>query len=179
MKLIRQAYQCTEDGDFQSAGHILESLIDVDPLDIEAWEAYMQICNTCEELDILCERALQVPDINSIDRKSLLDYYFFLRQKRESFEAYGVNHEKITFKVVDQIICSKKDEQPALGHAGKPGLKRGLSFILNGSMLVSYTVLLIAGFSLLISNNYFGYWIIAVLLTAIILGGQNKLFHPK
>lgn len=179
MKLIRQAYQCTEVGDFQSAGNILESLLDVDPLDVEAWEAYMQICNTCEELDILCERVLQVPDINSVDRKSLLDYYFFLRQKKESFETYGVNHEKITFIVVDQITCVKNDEQPVLDHVCKHSLKRGLTFILNGYMFVSYIILLIAGFSLLISNNYFGYWIIAVLLITIILEGQNKFFLFK
>lgn len=179
MKLIRQAYQCTEVGDFQSAGNILESLLDVDPLDVEAWEAYMQICNTCEELDILCERVLQVPDINSVDRKSLLDYYFFLRQKKESFETYGVNHEKITFIVVDQITCVKNDEQPMLDYVCKHSLKRGLTFILNGYMFVFYTILLIAGFSLLISNNYFGYWIIAVLLITIILEGQNKFFLFK
>ena len=84
IELIHQAYQCTQAGDFRSAGNILESLIGVDPLDVEAWEAYMQISSTCDELDILCERVLQVPDINSVDRKSLLDYYFFLRHRKES-----------------------------------------------------------------------------------------------
>lgn len=180
MELIRQAYQYTEVGDFQSASNILESLIDVDPLDVEAWEAYMQISSTCEELDILCERVLQVPEINSVDRKSLLDYHFFLRQKKESFETYGVKHEKITFKVVDQIICAKKDEQPMLSYTDTlVSFKWGLAFILNGSLFVSYTVLLIVGFSLLSSNNYFGYWIIAVLFTTITLGGRNKLIDGK
>ena len=179
MKLIRQAYQYTEIGDFQSAGNILESLIEIDPLDVEAWEAYMQICNTCDELDILCERVLQVPDINSVDRKSLLDYYFFLWKKKESFRSCRAGQEKINFKVVDQIAFAKKNEKPMLEYADKLSFKRGLTFILNGSMLVSYIILLIVSFSLLVNNNYFGYWIIAVLLITVSLGGRNKLFLSK
>jgi len=180
MQLIRQAYQCVEVGDFQSAGNILESLIDIDPLDVEAWEAYMQISDNCEELDILCERVLQVPDINSVDRKSLLDYYFYLRQKKEFLETDGIKHEKLTFKVVDQIACANKDEQPALNEADTLGcFKQRLAYILNGSIFVSYAVLMIVGFSLLSSNNFFGYWIIAVLLAAIILGGRNILLDGK
>ena len=180
MKLIQQVYECTEMGDFQSACNILESLIDVDPLYVEAWEAYMQISNTYEELDILCERVLQVPGINSADRKSLLDYYFFLRQKKESSETCGVKYEKITFKVVDQFACAKKDEQPALINEDTFGsIKRGLAFILNGGMIASYAVLMIIGLSLLVNKNYFGYWIMGVLLISMILVSRIKLLAGK
>jgi hypothetical protein len=180
MKLIRQAYQYIEVGDSQAAGNILESLVNIDPLDIEAWEAYMQICNTCEELDIICERVLQVPEINTVDRKSLLDYYYFLRQKKESFDMYGGKHERITFKIVDHITCIQKDAQPILNNVDElESFGRSIVFLLNAAMFVSYAVLMIIGFRLFSSNNNFGYWIMAVLLTEIILGGRNILFNGK
>ena len=180
MKLIRQAYLLTEVGDFQSAGNILESLIDVDPLNVEAWEAYLQISDTCEELDNLCERVLQIPGINPVDRKSVLDYYCFLRQKKESFDKYEEKHEKIILKVVDQITCGQKDRWSLSYDADTiKSFNRVIVLILNGAIFVSYAVLTIISFNLLSNNNYFGFWIIAVLLTTVILGDRNKLLNRK
>ncbi|HSG46039.1 MAG TPA: hypothetical protein VLA72_23105 [Anaerolineales bacterium] len=174
MKLVWQAYQYIEIGDFKSAGKILEIMVDDDPLDVEAWEAYLQISDTCEELDNLYKRVLQIPDINPVDRKSLLDYYYFLRRKKESFDLCGEKHEKIILKVVDQITFGEKDGYSLSNDVDtNESFKRRLVLILNGAIFVSYAVLTIISFSLLSNNNYFGYWMMAVLLTTAILGSRN------
>lgn len=152
---LYKAYVHIADGDLQSAADFLELLVSDNPLNVEAWEAYMQICTTREELDLLCERALQVSTLNQTDRESVLDYYYFLRQRL----MYGnVNVElqnSITLELVDQFTFTLQDQPDKES-------RYGLNWILEKAIIILYVVLMVLGVNLLSIKNNFGYWLLIV-----------------
>ena len=155
---LHKVYGHIEDGDLQSAIDVLEFLLSVNSADVEAWEAYMQICSSCEELDFLCERVLQVVGINRIDRESILDYYYFLRQKLTSRDLFIESQKSVTLELVDQFNLTLNDQSNDYVK-----FKYGPAWFLRKAIVVPYVVLLMIGLNLLSVRNNFGYWILMVL----------------
>jgi len=163
--LLRKAYKNIDAGNVQSAIDALEILVCVEPINVEAWEAYMQICRTCEDLDFLCERVLQISGVTEMDRESIVEYYYFLRQK---FKACNFNLEQqrtVTLELVDQFDFTITSQPLFPGTSGVfIRFKQGLTRLLGKIIVVPYLVLLLTGLSLLSTGNNFGYWVLVVFL---------------
>jgi len=174
--LLRQAYKHINSGRYPTAVDILESLVNVDPVNIEAWEAYMQISETCNELDDLCDRVLQVSEINMVDRESILDYYYFLRQRKKICKAGNELQIDVKLEVVDHFSYSLKSKfRSANDNALVSNFEQGLALFLDRAILIPYVALLVIGLSLLSKNNILGYWAFLILTAAVFLGKGNHI----
>ena len=178
--LLQKAYVYVDDGDFQAAIDIFESLVNTDPMNIEAWEAYMQMCETCEELDYLCERVLQVVEISRADRESILDYYCFLREKMRYCQITDESQKMVTLELVDQFNYTLRDRSLISKNGTiNVNLEHRLAWFLRKAILVPYIGLVALGFSLLSRGNNFGYWILMVLVISAFIGMWNIIFPVK
>jgi hypothetical protein len=174
--LLQQAYKHIDSGYHQTAVDILESLVNLDPVNIEAWEAYMQICETCDELDNLCDRVLQVSEIDLVDRESILDYYYFLRQKKKICKAGDELEIDIKLELVSHFSFPLKSKfRSAKDNELVSNFERGLLLFLNRAILVPYAALLAISFGLLSKNNILSYWAFFILLAAVFLGKWNRI----
>lgn len=173
--LLHKAYVHIEAGNIQYARAILESLINTEPINIEAWEACMQISETCEELDYLCEQMLHAPKLNPTDRESILDYYYFLRQKMRHNTVEAGARKMITYEPVNQFTFSLKDQPSAYSKEviGNIDFERSLTWLLDKTIFIFYLVLLVTGLKLVSLGNNFGYWIIVVLAMSIFVSLWN------
>jgi hypothetical protein len=171
---LHEAYLHIEAGNAPYARALLESLVSMDPLNVEAWEAHMQICPTCEELDELCDRVLQVRELTPAERESLLDYYYFLRQGLKAQQTQSL----ITFELVDQFTYTLKEQapvQPASSNAGF-SIKHLFEGWLEKAIAALYLLLLLTGFKLIAIGMQFGYWILLMLAFSIFINLWNMLF---
>jgi hypothetical protein len=163
--LLRKAYACIDAGNFQDARAILNSLVNLDPTNIEAWEVIMQISETCEDLDLLCESA----DLDSTDRESLIDYYYFLRHKLKYYGTGTEARKMVTFELVNQFTYTLKE--PSLVNsdnvAGSINRGQNIAKFLGPAITVMYLILFVIGLALISFGNNFGYWIIMILVLGI------------
>ena len=167
---LHRAYEFIDGGNFQSAIDVLELLILTNPVNVEVWEAYMQICTSYGELDFLCERALQVAWTSRLDRESILDYYYFLRQRLAPSDVSVEFHKSVTLELVDQFNISL-NEKPE--HCRK--FKYEITWFLGGIIVLPYIVLLVLGWNLLSIGDSFGYCILMVLMLSVYVGiSKNK-----
>ena len=186
--LLRKAYTCIDAGNFQDAKAILNSLVNLNPTNLEVWEIRMQICETCEDLDDLCEQALQSVDFDPSDQKSLIDYYCFLRQKLKNSSSELDAQKMITFELVNQFTYTL--EEPSRVKTSKVGgnARTGLNIakFLGPAITIMYLILFVIGLVLISFGNNFGYWIILILFLSIavvllntILSKQTQYMHPS
>ena len=162
-KLLYDAYEHINADDFRSATDVLESLICSNPLNIEAWEAYMQICKTCDELDFLYERILMVTGLREEERESVLDYYKFLQKKLRSCDDGIELQKKVILELVDQFNFTSKDQAFTSEQASANSqIKIEIVRLLGNTVVFSHFVLLILGLTLIYAGNDFGYWILLV-----------------
>jgi len=168
---LHKVYEYIDSGELQSAVDVLELTISTNPLNIEAWEAYMQICSSSCELDFLCDRALKVAWANELDRESILDYYYFLRQKLIFCNVKVESQKSVTLELVDQFNISLKEESQ---HCVK--FKYKIAWFFGGVFIISYATLLVLGWSLLSKGDSFGYWILIVLMVSVFIGMRKDKF---
>jgi hypothetical protein len=174
-KLIHQAYQHIEAGNIQHARAVLEGLLQTEPMNIEAWEACMQISETSEELDHYCEQVLQIPELNPADRESILDYYYFLRQILRANSAKESTPKMVTYELVDQFTFNLKDPQSgnSTDIVNNLDLERSLAWLLDKAIIILHIVLLVTGLKLINLGNNFGYWIMMVLFISVFVNLWN------
>ena len=162
-KPICDAYEHINAGSFGSAIDVLESLICNNPLNIEAWEAYMQICKTCDELDFLHQRILMVTGLRNEERESVLGYYNFLQKKLRSCDEGGESQKKVKLELIDQFNFTLKDQAFTSGQASANSqINIEIARLLGNTVIFSHFVLLILGLALIYAGNDFGYWILLV-----------------
>ncbi len=172
--LLHKAYGDINAGNVQSAQDVLERLVQADPLNIEAWEAYMQVCETCEELDSLCERILQVSGINEVNRESILDYYYFLRRNFKSCDLKFEPQRNVTLELINQFSFSLIDQSMAPGKLDASSVfHKSFIRLLGKVMFVPYIILLLAGLSLIFTANSFGYWMLVFLVLGFFISSRT------
>lgn len=175
--LLHQAYKHIDSGDYQAAVDILELLVNVDSVNIEGWEVYMQISRTCNELDDLCDRVLQITEINTVDRESILDYYYFLRQKKKLGSVGDEMQSEIRLEVVDRFSYPLKSKFLCASDDGQiVNFERRLALFLDRAIFFPYIALMAIGFNLLSRNNDLGYWAVSVLIIIAFLGKLTNIF---
>jgi len=166
--LLFMAYKNIDVGNVQSAIDALEMLVCVEPMNVEAWEAYMQICETLEELDHLCERVLKISSVTPVDRESIIEYYDFLRQKFNSYSLDDERQQIVTLELVDQFNYTVMDQSLFPGKVDLfSRFKQEFDRLLGMVITIPYLVLLLIGLRLLLTGNSFGYWVLFVLLLGI------------
>jgi hypothetical protein len=74
-KLLERAYQLSESGDVEDVFKILDTVLQTDPGNVEAWEFYLQICNCIDDLDWLADRVLGTEGLSEDEKGDILDYY--------------------------------------------------------------------------------------------------------
>jgi hypothetical protein len=186
--LLRKAYACIDAGNFQDARAILNSLVHHDPTNIEVWEISMQICETCEGLDVLCDQALQNIGLDPSDRKSLLDYYYFLRHKLKN-QVTGIEPQKmVTFELVNEFTYTleKPTRMKSANTAGASRRGFNIANFLGPAITIMYLILFVIGLVLISFGNNFGYWIILIQFLSIaaallntILTKQTQYMHTS
>lgn len=178
---LHEAYHHIEAGNDQYASALLESLVSMEPLHIEAWEAYMQLCPVCEDLDDLCDRVLQVRGLTSAERESLLDYYYFLRQglkaRRESADAPAL----VTFELVDEFPLALKELHHSASNPASDSNRFKVNFTgwLEKGLTVFYGLLLLVGLQLVADGIQFGYWILLMLAFSVFVNLWNMVLPEK
>lgn len=174
--LLHKAYVQICDGNLQSAIEIFECLISSDPMNIEVWEAYMQLSKTCKELDRLCDRILQIAELDPADRGSILDYYYFLRQRLKPYDRETASQPTITFELVDQFVYPLNDRQlPSNEFKSGNIFPDNFIVFLKRMLITSYLILFALAVSLISVGSSFGYWAIVVLILNILATTHN--FH--
>lgn len=179
--LLRKAYTCIDAGNFQDAKAILNSLVHYDPTNIEVWEISMQICETCEDLDVLCDQALQSVNLDQPDRKSLLDYYYFLRHKLKN-QSTGTGAQKmVTFELVNQFTYTLEKPSMVKSARATGTTYRGLNIakFLGPAITLMYLILFVIGVILISFGNNFGYWIILILFLSIAVVLLNTILTKQ
>jgi len=176
---LDEAYVQLQAGNLQEARQILDLLVNDDPMNVEAWEAYMQTSESCEELDDLCERAIQFPDLAQTERTSILDYHCFLRQRIRVCNEKAEAPEVILFELRDQFTYTFDHRSSAAltDPRNKKDFERQIARFLGKAILIPYCVLLTTGIKLLSAGNNFGYWIILMLAITILIGRWNMILH--
>ena len=176
---LDEAYVQLQAGNLQEARQLLDLLVNDDPMNVEAWEAYMQTSESCEELDDLCERAIQFPDLAQTERTSILDYHCFLRQRIRVCNEKAEAPEVILLELRDQFTYTfDHRSSAALNDPGsKKDFERQIARFLGKAILIPYCVLLTTGIKLLSAGNNFGYWIILMLAITILIGRWNMILH--
>jgi hypothetical protein len=82
-KLLCRAYQFAETGDQENVVRLLDSILLVDPRNIEAWEFYLQTCTCIEQLDQVADRVQQTKILSEDEKGDILDYYLYRLDKFE------------------------------------------------------------------------------------------------
>jgi len=179
--LLSEAYVQLQAGNLQDARQLLDVLVNDDPMNVEAWEAYMQTSESCEELDDLCDRAIQFPELAQTERTSILDYHCFLRQRMRVFDEKTEAPEVILFELRDQFTYTFDDRSFAAPNDSrhKKDFERQVARFLGRAILIPYCVLLTAGIKLLTVGDDFGYWIILMLASTILIGRWNMALHIR
>jgi hypothetical protein len=94
--LLERAYQLIDANQLQDAEMVLDALVRVDPKNIPAWEAYLEIHQCCGDLEWGMERVLNIKELSNEEREKILAYQTYLI---EHTKEYNENFMKITEKV--------------------------------------------------------------------------------
>lgn len=82
-ELLDQAYYFINNNRRAEAQHILDKVLSVDPQNMDAWDAYIHICNTERDLERLRRHIINVWDEGERDRDYLLATQRFVLQRLE------------------------------------------------------------------------------------------------
>ena len=82
-ELLDQAYYFIEKNHFTEAQSILDQILNEDPQNVEAWDAYISICSTQNDLEGLKNHITDVWDTRVRDRDYLFATQRFVLQRLE------------------------------------------------------------------------------------------------
>jgi len=178
--LLEEAYWHDRNGNNQYAKALLESLVSIQPHNVEAWEAYLQLCQTCEELDFLCERVVEIDGLSSWDIESILDYYYFLRQNLKMQIESLDERTMVKFELIDQFTYTLVDHKSSKAHPRESQSSLGKeNHRLPGKViLIFYFMVSIAGIKLMNHGTTISYLILLAVMVGILMSLWKMIF-PK
>jgi hypothetical protein len=83
-RLLRRAYDLVHANRIDDAALVLDAVVQEDPRSVEAWELYLQISPTIEELRWLGERIRSTRELDPEDKDSILVYQQYLLGRLET-----------------------------------------------------------------------------------------------
>jgi hypothetical protein len=84
--LLERAYQLINANQLQNAELVLDAVVRVDPQNMEAWQTYLLIHKSQNDLDWLKERILKTKELNQMDKAQLINYYLYLTKQQNGTE---------------------------------------------------------------------------------------------
>src|SRR5690348_15132331 len=110
--LLERAYQLINANQMQNAELVLDAVVRVDPKNIEAWIAYLEVHQDRSDLEWLKDRIARTREISDQDKNELLQYHAVLIEhlkKVEAGTARAHNVQSFSFKQIDEF--SSKNEK--------------------------------------------------------------------
>lgn len=89
--LLERAYQLIDANQLQNAEMVLDALVRVDPKNIPAWEAYLEIHQCCGDLEWGMERVLNIKELSIEEREEILAYQTYLMERTDKPEENDAN----------------------------------------------------------------------------------------
>lgn len=89
--LLERAYQLIDANQLQNAEMVLDALVRVDPKNIPAWEAYLEIHQCCGDLEWGMERVLNIKELSIEERGEILAYQTYLMERTDKPEENDAN----------------------------------------------------------------------------------------
>jgi len=89
-RLLEQAYNLVQARRFRDAALALDTLLREEPRNIEAWELYLQISSTREELARLARRVCLTAELSADEKETILSYQRY-RLRRLQKKPAGLN----------------------------------------------------------------------------------------
>jgi hypothetical protein len=77
-RLLRRAYDLVHDNRIDDAALVLDAVVQEDPQNVEAWELYLQISQTVDELEWLGHRIRTTKQLSAVDREAIMSYQEYL-----------------------------------------------------------------------------------------------------
>ncbi|MBI5353876.1 MAG: hypothetical protein HZB50_14630 [Chloroflexi bacterium] len=78
--VLERAYQMIHAGQYQNAELVLDAVVRVDPQNVMAWKAYLQVYQNRCDLEWLMERIIKVKELSDKDKSDILLYHARLLQ---------------------------------------------------------------------------------------------------
>jgi len=82
-EMLDQAYYLIGKNRYSEAQRILDQVLSVDPQNVDAWNAYIHICSTPSDLEVLRKHTLNVWNSKVRDRDYLFATQRFVLQRLE------------------------------------------------------------------------------------------------
>ena len=181
--LLERAYQLVDANQLQNAELVLDAVVRVDPKNVMAWKAYLQIYQDRNDLEWLMDRILKNKELSDKDKADIRAYHDYLIQvlnkcKQNTDEAkprriYSVKPEQeapaqdgtIIFELIDEFdfpACKIEREKRK-----RPRQLFKYNIPLYVWQAVALLALFYAGIRLLVLGYLFGY----LLMGVFIIGG--------
>jgi hypothetical protein len=181
--LLERAYQLINANQIQNAELVLDAVVRVDPQNIEAWVAYMQIHQDHSDLEWLKDRIMRTRELSVEDKTELLRYHDALVQQLTRVEAglgetntsYVFNfkpgyeplprNDADLFELIDIFDYPAIKSEPVVKKRSSRRRWYGINLSTPTSQAVVLLITFCAAIRLLVSGFFFGYILLALFLT--------------
>ncbi len=197
--LLERAYQLINANQMQNAELVLDAVVRVDPQNIEAWIAYMEIHRDRNDLEWLKDRILRTREISDQDKSELLQYHAVLIEHLKMIENgtaktgtnYNLNFKQpketasktdnISFELLDVFDYPLVKNEPVLKIKKRPNRRRpwgGINLLSPVNQGIALFFIFFAAVRLLVSGYLLGYGLLALFLAGSFYWLSNYK-HPK
>jgi hypothetical protein len=180
--LLERAYQLINANQMQNAELVLDAVVRVDPKNIEAWIAYLEVHQDRTDLEWLKDRIVRTREISDQDKNELLQYHAVLIEHLKKVEAgtarahtvqsfsfrqideLSAKNEKVSIELLDVFDYPAAKNEPM---AQKPPRRRrwhGIDLSSPVNQAVALLFIFFAAVRLFISGYLFGYVLLALFL---------------
>jgi hypothetical protein len=180
--LLERAYQLINANQMQNAELVLDAVVRVDPKNIEAWIAYMEVHQDRSDLEWLKDRILRTREISDQDKTELLQYHTVLIEHLKKIEngtarantiqsfsfkqvdERTAKNEKISFELLDVFDYPTSKSEPSVTKTPRRRRWYGIDIYSPVNQAVALLFIFFAAVRLFISGYLLGYVLLAVFL---------------
>lgn len=193
--LLERAYQLINANQLQNAELVLDAVVRVDPKNIEAWIAYMEVHQDRNDLEWLKDRILRTREISDQDKTELLQYHAVLIEHLKKIESGTVRantNQDFSFRQINEFAAkSDKSSFELLDVFDYPSAKNetittkiprrrrwhGIDISSPVNQAVGLLFVFFAAVRLFISGYFLGYVLLALFLAGCFYWLSNYKTH--
>jgi hypothetical protein len=190
--LLERAYQLIDANQLQNAELVLDAVVRVDPKNVTAWKAYLQIYKDHENLEWLMERILKNKELSDRDKADIRAYQDYLIQGLDNWKQNGeanprrmINYESeqilpvqddaVIFELLDEFDYPARKIERARRKRSRQIFKYNIpTYIWQGAALLAIFYI---GVRLLVLGYLFGYLMIGAFIVGGVLWLRNINDH--
>jgi len=197
--LLERAYQLINANQMQNAELVLDAVVRVDPQNIEAWIAYLEIHQDRSDLEWLKDRILRTREICDQDKSELLQYHAVLIEHLKEIEdgtartgtKYNLGfkqpgdaisrNDKISFELLNVFDYPAAKNEPVIKIKKRPSRRRpwgGINLVSPFNQGIALFFIFFAAVRLLVLGHFLGYGLLALFLVGAFYWLSNYK-HPK